>query len=138
MKAVIQRVKFAKVEVNQQVVGEISHGILVYLGLGHDDDLTVGQKMIDKILTYRIFEDENGKMGKNVADVGGGVLLVSVAVQILNLPCRLILPKICLQKSLITPKRNTTTLPQANLGRICKYQAVMMDRLILFLNCNFF
>ena len=44
MKAVIQRVKFAKVEVNQQVVGEISHGILVYLGLGHDDDLTVGQK----------------------------------------------------------------------------------------------
>nr|WP_315041260.1 D-aminoacyl-tRNA deacylase [uncultured Moraxella sp.] len=77
MKAVIQRVKFAKVEVNQQVVGEISHGILVYLGLGHDDDLTVGQKMIDKILTYRIFEDENGKMGKNVADVGGGVLLVS-------------------------------------------------------------
>ena len=77
MKAVIQRVKFAKVEVNQQVVGEISYGILVYLGLGHDDDLTVGQKMIDKILTYRIFEDENGKMGKNVADVGGGVLLVS-------------------------------------------------------------
>ncbi len=77
MKAVIQRVKFAKVEVNQQVVGKISHGILVYLGLGHDDDLTVGQKMIDKILTYRIFEDENGKMGKNVADVGGGVLLVS-------------------------------------------------------------
>ena len=82
MKAVLQRVKFAKVAVNQaphpqQIVGEISHGVLVYLGLGHDDTLAIGQKMIDKILTYRVFENELGKMDKNVQEVNGGLLLVS-------------------------------------------------------------
>nr|WP_313014518.1 D-aminoacyl-tRNA deacylase [Moraxella sp. CTOTU48841] len=82
MKAVLQRVKFAKVEVGeaphpQQIVGEIAHGVLVYLGLGHDDTLAMGQKMIDKILTYRVFENELGKMDKNVQEVNGGLLLVS-------------------------------------------------------------
>lgn len=77
MRAVLQRVHFAKVEVNGQIVGEIQQGVLVYLGLGHDDSLEIGQKMVDKILTYRIFEDENGKMGKSVQDVAGDVLLVS-------------------------------------------------------------
>ena len=82
MKAVLQRVKFAKVEVGQaphpqQIVGEIAHGVLVYLGLGHDDTLAMGQKMIDKILTYRVFENELGKMDKNVQQVNGGLLLVS-------------------------------------------------------------
>nr|WP_309593627.1 D-aminoacyl-tRNA deacylase [Moraxella osloensis] len=82
MKAVLQRVKFAKVEVGQaphqqQIVGEIAHGLLVYLGLGHDDTLAMGQKMIDKILTYRVFENELGKMDKNVQQVNGGLLLVS-------------------------------------------------------------
>lgn len=77
MKAVIQRVKFAKVEVNQQLIGEINHGILVYLGLGHTDDFELGKKMIDKILTYRVFENEQGKLDKNVAEVSGGLLLVS-------------------------------------------------------------
>ena len=82
MKAVLQRVKFAKVAVNhaphpQQIVGEIAQGVLVYLGLGHDDTLAMGQKMIDKILTYRVFENELGKMDKNVQEVNGGLLLVS-------------------------------------------------------------
>lgn len=77
MKAVIQRVKFAKVEVDEKTVGEISHGILVYLGLGHDDDFELGKKLIDKILTYRIFENEEGKLDKNVAEMGGGLLIVS-------------------------------------------------------------
>lgn len=82
MKAVLQRVKFAKVAVGQaphqqQIVGEIAHGVLVYLGLGHDDTLSMGQKMIDKILTYRVFENELGKMDKNVQEVNGGLLLVS-------------------------------------------------------------
>lgn len=77
MKAVLQRVKFAKVDINQVTVGKISHGLLVYLGLGHDDTLAIGQKMIDKILTYRVFENDQGKMDKNVQEVGGGLLLVS-------------------------------------------------------------
>lgn len=81
MKAVIQRVKFAKVEVNQQIVGEIEQGILVYLGLGQDDNVEIGKKMVDKILTYRIFDNEQGKLDKNVAQVhddkGGGLLIVS-------------------------------------------------------------
>lgn len=82
MKAVLQRVKFAKVAVGQaphpqQIVGEIAHGVLVYLGLGHDDTLAIGQKMIDRILTYRVFENELGKMDKNVQQVNGGLLLVS-------------------------------------------------------------
>ena len=82
MKAVLQRVKFAKVAVGQapypqQIVGEIAHGVLVYLGLGHDDTLAMGQKMIDKILTYRVFENALGKMDKNVQQVNGGLLLVS-------------------------------------------------------------
>lgn len=82
MKAVLQRVKFAKVAVSQaphpqQIVGEIAHGVLIYLGLGHDDTLAMGQKMIDKILTYRVFENEQGKMDKNVQEVNGGLLLVS-------------------------------------------------------------
>ena len=77
MKAVIQRVTFAKVEVDEKIVGEINHGILVYLGLGHDDTLEIGKKMIDKILTYRIFENAQGKLDKNLQEIGGGLLLVS-------------------------------------------------------------
>ena len=50
MKAVIQRVNFAQVTVDQQIVGAIDQGILVYLGLGHDDNLAIGKKMIDKII----------------------------------------------------------------------------------------
>ncbi len=77
MKAVIQRVSFAKVEVKGLLIGKIEQGILVYLGLGHDDTLQTGKKMLDKILTYRIFENEDGKLDKNVSEVAGGVLLVS-------------------------------------------------------------
>ena len=77
MKAVLQRVKFANVAVDHMIVGEISQGLLVYLGLGHEDTLVLGQKMVDKILTYRVFENEQGKLDKNVQQVDGGLLLVS-------------------------------------------------------------
>lgn len=77
MKAVIQRVIFAKVEVDGKTVGEIKQGILVYLGLGHEDTLDTGKKMMDKILTYRIFENDNGKLDKNVSEIKGGLLIVS-------------------------------------------------------------
>lgn len=77
MKAVLQRVKSASVSVDGQIVGEIQTGILVLLALADGDDLTIAQKMIDKIVKYRIFDDEQGKMGLNVQQVNGNVLLVS-------------------------------------------------------------
>jgi D-tyrosyl-tRNA(Tyr) deacylase len=82
MKALIQRVGQASVEVDSQSVGAIEHGVLAYIGLGPDDDLQTAKRMIDKILTYRIFENENdpkkaGKLDLNVQQVGGGLLLVS-------------------------------------------------------------
>ncbi|MFM7812252.1 MAG: D-aminoacyl-tRNA deacylase [Acinetobacter junii] len=77
MRALIQRVLEAKVVVDGQTTGEIEKGLLVFLGLGKDDTLEKGQKLIDKILKYRIFDDENGKMGWNVRQASGGILLVS-------------------------------------------------------------
>ena len=82
MRALIQRVHFAKVEVDGVLVGEIGSGVLAYVGIGKDDDFDKACKLIDKILTYRIFEnttepDKLGKMDKSVSDVGGGLLLVS-------------------------------------------------------------
>lgn len=82
MRTLIQRVSSASVEVDRHCVGAIEHGLLAYIGLGHDDNLQTAQRMIDKILTYRIFEndddpDKYGKLDKNVQQVGGGLLLVS-------------------------------------------------------------
>ena len=82
MKALIQRVKHASVSVDGQEVGAIDEGILAYIGLGHDDNLQSAQRLVDKILTYRIFENDDdpakyGKLDKNVQQVGGGLLLVS-------------------------------------------------------------
>ena len=82
MKALIQRVHQARVEVCGEVVGEIDGGILAYIGIGKSDDVKQAKRLVDKILSYRIFEnttdaDKLGKMDKSVADVGGGLLLVS-------------------------------------------------------------
>ena len=82
MKALIQRVKGASVTIDEQCVGTIEQGVLAYIGLGHDDTLQSAQRMVDKILTYRIFENDDdpakyGKLDKNVQQVAGGLLLVS-------------------------------------------------------------
>lgn len=77
MRALIQRVKQASVVVDAETVGQIEHGILAYIGLGPEDTLQSAQKMVDKILTYRIFDNEAGKLDKNVQQVEGGLLLVS-------------------------------------------------------------
>lgn len=77
MKAVLQRVKSASVSVDGQIVGEIQTGILVLLALADGDDFNIAKKMIDKIVKYRIFDDEQGKMGLNVQQVDGNILLVS-------------------------------------------------------------
>lgn len=77
MRAVIQRVTQASVSVDGQTVGEIEHGILAYIGLGHEDTLETAKKLVDKILTYRIFANEEDRLDKNVQQAGGGLLLVS-------------------------------------------------------------
>lgn len=82
MKALIQRVNHAKVVVEGQTIGEIGQGILAYVGIGHGDDILKGKKLIDKILTYRIFanHDDLGKAGKldyALEQTQGGLLLVS-------------------------------------------------------------
>lgn len=77
MIALIQRVKHAKVAVSDQVVGEISQGILVLLGVEKEDDQAKVKKLSQKVLNYRIFSDENDKMNLNVQQVKGSLLIVS-------------------------------------------------------------
>lgn len=77
MRALIQRVRQARVEVDGQTIGQIEQGLLVLVGLGHTDNLAVAQKMLDKLLAYRVFADDQGKMNLNVTQVNGGLLLVS-------------------------------------------------------------
>lgn len=77
MRAVIQRVGQAKVEVEGAVVGAIDQGLLVYLGVAKDDTESDAQFMADKLVNLRIFADEAHKMNRSVVDIGGSVLLVS-------------------------------------------------------------
>ena len=83
MKAVIQRVTRATVEVNGKVVGQIADGLLVLLGITHDDTEAQADWLVDKIMGLRVFEDPSassgqvGKMNKSVDDIDGGILIVS-------------------------------------------------------------
>jgi D-aminoacyl-tRNA deacylase len=77
MRAVVQRVSRAKVTVNSQTSGEIALGLLVLLGVGHDDTEADATYLAEKIAGLRIFEDQEGKMNRSVQDVGGSVLAVS-------------------------------------------------------------
>ncbi|RPI67599.1 MAG: D-tyrosyl-tRNA(Tyr) deacylase [Ignavibacteriae bacterium] len=77
MKCVIQRVSRASVTVDDAIVGSINHGLLVLVGITHADTNDQAAWMADKILTLRVFADDEGKMNRSVKDVSGGVLLVS-------------------------------------------------------------
>ena len=77
MRAVIQRVIKSSVTVDSQVVGEISRGLLVLLGIAHGDSEQDGSYLVDKISNLRIFEDHLGKMNRSVFDTGGAILVVS-------------------------------------------------------------
>lgn len=77
MRFVIQRVKEASVHVKDNVVGQISKGYLVLIGVSDSDTEAVADKMIKKMTGLRIFEDENGKTNLSLADVDGSLLLVS-------------------------------------------------------------
>lgn len=77
MKTVVQRVNFARVEVDGKVVGEIGKGLLILLGAGHSDSEKDCERLADKLSKLRIFADENGKTNLSVNDVGGDFLVVS-------------------------------------------------------------
>ncbi len=77
MKALIQRVGYASVEVDGRVTGAIEQGLLVLLGVEKGDTVDVAQRMLDKLLKYRVFSDQDGKMNCSLEDIGGGLLLVS-------------------------------------------------------------
>ncbi len=77
MKILLQRVSQAGVDVEGRRVGEIGRGVLALLGLDKGDSQADADRLLDKLLAYRVFPDEQGRMNRSVADVGGGVLLVS-------------------------------------------------------------
>lgn len=77
MRAVVQRVSRAKVTVNDFVTGEIGLGLLVLLGVGHEDTEADATYLAEKIAGLRIFHDDDGKMNRSVMDVGGSILAVS-------------------------------------------------------------
>ncbi len=77
MKALIQRVRHARVEVAGEVVGGIDEGLLVLIGVERDDDHARSDKLLHKLLRYRVFSDDQGKMNRSLSDIGGGLLLVS-------------------------------------------------------------
>ena len=77
MRAILQRVSSASVTVDGAVVGEIGAGLLVLLGVGHEDAEADAEYLADRILGLRVFGDAAGKMNLSVVDSGGGVLVVS-------------------------------------------------------------
>lgn len=77
MIALIQRVTQAEVRVEDQVVGAIGRGILALIGVQRDDDAAKAERLLERILGYRIFPDGEGRMNVSLRDTGGGLLLVS-------------------------------------------------------------
>src|SRR5260370_38859990 len=77
MRAVVERVRRARVTISGEVAGEIGLGLLVLVGVGRDDTRADADYLVEKTIGLRIFEDAGGKMNLSVADVGGTVLVVS-------------------------------------------------------------
>src|SRR5258708_34322513 len=77
MRALLQRVSHASVTVDEQVVGQIGQGLVVFVGVGRDDSERQVKTLADKIVYLRIFGDDEGKMNLSLLDIGGEVLVVS-------------------------------------------------------------
>ncbi|MCF8001221.1 MAG: D-tyrosyl-tRNA(Tyr) deacylase [Halanaerobiales bacterium] len=77
MRAVVQRVKNAKVEVDDEEIGAIDSGLLVFLGIGNEDSMDDIDYLIDKIVNLRIFEDKEDKMNLSAMDLGKDIMVVS-------------------------------------------------------------
>ncbi|AIZ35248.1 D-aminoacyl-tRNA deacylase [Pseudomonas parafulva] len=77
MKGLLQRVRGARVEVEGQVVGAVDQGLLVLVAVEPEDTREHADKLLHKLLNYRVFSDPQGKMNLSLKDIGGGLLLVS-------------------------------------------------------------
>lgn len=77
MKALIQRVKQASVKIDGELYSSINYGMLILLGVEKEDRGVNAEKLADKLINLRIFDDENGKMNKSVLDIKGEILVVS-------------------------------------------------------------
>ena len=77
MKFVIQRVKNASCAVDNEIIGAIEQGFCVFIGVSNEDTTEIADKMIKKLIGMRIFDDENDKINLSLADVNGGLLLIS-------------------------------------------------------------
>lgn len=77
MRAVVTRVRSASVTIEERISGAIEQGYLILLGVGPNDTPETAEKLAEKICNLRIFEDENGKMNRNLEQVGGSILVVS-------------------------------------------------------------
>jgi len=77
LRALVQRVSEASVEVEGSVVGAISKGLLIFIGITHSDSKEVAKKLANKVIGLRIFEDQNGQMNFSTKDVSGEFLVVS-------------------------------------------------------------
>lgn len=77
MRAVLQRVRRGKVTVEGNTVAEINAGMVILLGIGHNDTIEKARTLAEKVSFLRIFEDEQGKMNRSLRDVGGSAIVVS-------------------------------------------------------------
>ena len=77
MRAVVQRVRRGKVSVDGRTVAEIGPGMVILLGIGHQDSEAVARALAEKVAFLRIFEDDQGKMNRSIRDVNGSAIVVS-------------------------------------------------------------
>lgn len=77
MIALIQRVNWAQIKIENQLYSEIGQGLLAFIGVEKDDSDSLAEKLLDKMLAYRVFADEEDRMNLDVKDVGGDLMLVS-------------------------------------------------------------
>lgn len=77
MKAVVQRVKKANVKVDEKIIGSIESGLLVFLAVNSNDDMSVIEWMCNKLVNLRVFPDVQRKMNKSVLDIDGEILIIS-------------------------------------------------------------
>lgn len=77
MKFVIQRVRHASVEIDNNVIGKIENGLLVFCGIAETDNELIADKMVKKLCSLRIFEDDNGKTNLSLKDVSGELMIIS-------------------------------------------------------------